>query len=864
MRLVTAAMSLEADHSPLSGELTDEQVGHYRIIAEIGEGGCGVVFLAEQAAPVARHVAVKIIKPGMDTREVIGRFAAEQQALARMDHPNIAAVFDAGMTSKGRPYFVMELVRGIRITQFCDQCRLDVPQRLTLFRQVCEAIHHAHTRGIIHRDIKPSNILVTLRNGAPVVKVIDFGIAKALQGRLTEVTLSTVLGQFLGTPAYVSPEQTELSGVEIDARSDIYSLGALLYELLTGSTPIATEDLSKDSLDTVRRRIREEEPLSPAKRLARNGTSGSYQKQVRGDLEWIVMHCLEKDRERRYQSVSDLMLDLQRYLRHEPVAARPQSRIYAFRKFAHRHRALVAGSAAMLLVLSFATVFSVSFALQARKAERQVRTEAASRQEVIDFLRKDLLGQASPRSTPDRDLKLREVLDRAAQKLSGRFASEPLIEASVREVLGSTYGSLGEYAAARTHLARVIAIYQQRFGEEDPRTLIAMNQLIPVLRNEARYAEAERLGERTLREQRRVRGPAHPDTLSTLFELAQVYNDQRQSEAAERLLVQAVDLRTRSLGRANEQTLLAMHELAITYMDQGKLAAAEALIQKTLQTFKAVFPADYPEVLYAMNTLAVIYAKQDRIAEAARLQDQTVDALARVLGREHPDTLRAMLNVAINFEHLGKYAEAESVLLRVLSLQQTLGPEHPSVLIGMNVLGNIYRVQGKAAEAHALQAQTVTSARKVWGADHPTTLTMQRNLAITDISRGRLGEAEALLRSGLETSRRVSGAEHPETLKFALELGALWLQTDRVAQAEPLLRNLVATYGKVAPMDWRNHVAKSLLGEALLRSDRAAEARPLIMEGYRGLQAATDVLPAPRRFELKEAQKRFARLSRGR
>jgi serine/threonine protein kinase len=397
-----------------------DRIDHYKILQKLGEGGCGVVFMAEQAAPVRRRVALKVIKLGMDTRQVIARFEAEHHALALMEHPNIAKVLDAGATSSGRPYFVMELVKGIPITDYCDQHHLATPERLALFTQVCQAVQHAHQKGIIHRDIKPSNILVTLHDGMPVPKVIDFGIAKATEQSLTEMTVFTAIGQFMGTPAYMSPEQAELSGLDVDTRSDIYALGVLLYELLTGRTPFDAKELLRAGLDEMRRRIREEEPLRPSTRLStmadadltavarqRQSEPGKLTRFIRGDLDWIVMKCLEKDRTRRYETANGLAMDIRRHLANEPVVACPPSALYRLQKLARRNRLAVGAATAVAVALLVGLGLSTWLWLAERKAhslataaeqnrrekEREARESEAQMREMLDLFTRTQIGR---------------------------------------------------------------------------------------------------------------------------------------------------------------------------------------------------------------------------------------------------------------------------------------------------------------------------------------------------------------------------------------------------------------------------------------------------------------------------------------
>ena len=376
-----------AENLPGETNILDEQIGtvigRYKLLEKIGEGGCGVVYMAEQQKPVRRRVALKIIKLGMDTKSVVARFEAERQALAMMDHPNIARVLDAGATDTGRPFFVMELVRGFKITEYCDQNNLSMPQRLDLFIQVCNAIQHAHQKGVIHRDIKPSNILVTLHDGVPVPKVIDFGIAKAIEEPLTELTLFTSYSQFIGTPAYMSPEQAEMSGLDIDTRSDIYSLGVLLYELLTGKTPFDGQELMKSGLDNLRRTLREKEPPCPSTMVTtmqgtellatarhRQSEPPRLISTLHGELDWIVLKALEKDRQRRYQTANGLAMDVKRYLANEPVSACPPSRIYRLQKLIHRNQIIFAAGAAVVLALVAGLGISTWMYLREREATR--------------------------------------------------------------------------------------------------------------------------------------------------------------------------------------------------------------------------------------------------------------------------------------------------------------------------------------------------------------------------------------------------------------------------------------------------------------------------------------------------------------
>ncbi len=766
------------------------RIGRYKLLQLIGEGGFGVVYMAEQEEPIRRKVALKIIKLGMDTKQVVARFEAERQALAMMDHPNIAKVLDAGATDTGRPYFVMELVKGIPITEYCDKNNLDTRRRLGLFIDVCKAVQHAHQKGIIHRDIKPSNVMITLHDGKPVPKIIDFGIAKATQQRLTEKTLFTEYRQFIGTPEYMSPEQAEMSGLDIDTRTDIYSLGVLLYELLTGTKPFEADKLRSAAYDEIRRIIREDEPPKPSTRLNTLGDAltdiakhrdvqpGELYKIVRGELDWVVMKTLEKDRTRRYETANELAMDIERHLGDEPVSAGPPTMRYRLTKFVRRHRAGVAGAAtvAAAIVVGFVVSTAMYFrAEQALRREAVARTEAERQasisQTVNDFLNKDLLASVSPARAKGRIVTVMDILDNAAEKLEGKFKDTPSIEASIRDTLGATYLSLGKYKAAEPHLVRVLQLRRGQFGAEHPNTLKSMAMLGELYCGQARYNEAEPLFVKVLETRRRVLGEEHRDTLASMSSLGWLYYRQGRYGEAEPLLVKTLETQRRVLGEENPDTLNSMNSLGWLYYKQRRYSEAEPLWVKALETGCRILGEEHPETLDSMRSLGGLYYRQGRYIEAGPLFVKALEIRRRVLGEEHPDTLTSMNNLGGVYERLGRYKEAESLFVKALEIRRrVLGEEHPDTLISMNSLGWLYCNQGHYNEAEPLFVKALEGRRRVLGEEHPDTLTSMNSLGWLLQNQGRYTEAEPLFVKVLEIRRRILGKEHPDTLNSIKDL----------------------------------------------------------------------------------------------
>jgi non-specific serine/threonine protein kinase/serine/threonine-protein kinase len=896
-------------------------IGPYRLIQLVGSGGMGEVWLAEQTQPVHRQVALKVIKAGMDTAQVIARFEAERQALAVMAHPAIAQVFDAGATPQGRPFFVMEYVRGEAITTYCNRQKLSTRERIELLVQVCEGVHHAHQKGIIHRDLKPSNILVAVRDDTAVPKIIDFGLAKATTLQLTERTLVTLLGALIGTPEYMSPEQAELSALDVDTRADVYSLGVILYELLTGVLPFDTTVLRTRGFDEYRRTIRETDPPRPSSRVTtladaekgvgREPDRSELARQLRGDLDWITLRALERDRTRRYGSASDLAADLRRHLQHLPVLASPPSSVYRMNKFVRRHRV---GAALAATFVALLIAFAATTAMQARRVARErdrANAEAATATAVNSFLQNDLLAQAGASAQarsdikPDPDLKVRTALDRAAASIEKRFEGQPLVEASIRTTIGKTYEDLGLYRESEPHLTRALELRRRVLGDRDPSQLASMTDLAAVLLKDAKYEQADRLltkalaisrdalGEehpqtlaitstigrqyvaqgkhaeaealyvKVLDSQRRVLGEEHPDTLDSMDALASLYWRQGKYAEADPIRARTLELQRRVLGEEHPSTLASTNNLALLRSYQGKYTEAEALFVPVLQIMRRALGEDHMETMIADGNLGIVYFRQGRYAEAETVFTRVLNQKRRVLGDEHPETLTSMNNLGVLHRTQGKYVEAERIYTRVLEvLRRVLGEEHQNTLLTMNGLALLHDVQGRPGQAEALYKEVLEKQGRLLGREHPDTLGTISNLVALYLASGRNSEAAPLAMRVFDMRRKVLGDQHPDTLRSQNALGLVYLNLGKGAEAESTLRAALTSYEKVAPDSWERYNCESLLGASLAAQGRFDEAEPLATGGYEGVAKRKAAIPTSSLSAPDQAGRRVIQLYR--
>jgi serine/threonine protein kinase/Tfp pilus assembly protein PilF len=837
------------------------ELGPYRIVRVLGEGGMGTVYEAEQQAPLQRRVALKLIKLGMDTREVMARFAVERRTLALMAHPAIAAVHDAGATPEGRPYFVMELVDGEPIDAYCDARRLGVRERLALFLAVCAGVEHAHRRGVLHRDLKPSNILVSEREGQPLPKIIDFGIAKAI-GAEGDGTLGTHLGLLAGTPEYMSPEQASLGG-DVDTRTDVYSLGVLLHELLAGVLPFDDEGAGEGGLLERLRLLRERDPPPLGRRLAavadpeevarRRGVDAkALRRELAGELEWIVARAVARQRDERYASVADLAAEVRRQLRGEAVQAGPPGRLYRLRKLVARHRGEAAAAALVLLALAgFGAVMAVQSGRLARALGTAER-EATTARRTSDFL-VHLLEQSDPRLARGEEVTVREVLDAGAADLAKDLATEPEVRAALLQTMGRVYSNLGRLDEAKRQLEQALRL-RDELGDDDPRVATVLQWLGEVEFARGEYAAAHRLADRALAVQSRLLEPGDPAVGETLDLLGLLARQSGDFAAAAGLAERAIALKSAARGARDPSVATSWNLLGIARRRQGDHAGAEAAYRHALAIWRERLGATHPDALAGLNNLALVLHVSGKHGEARRLFDELIPLRRRLLGEDNPELLISQANLAKLLYDMRDLDGAERAYREAIAASRRSHGPLPQLAEMLADYGSLLgEGLGRHAEALAVGQEALRIRLKLYGDGHYQVAASRYKLARIHEARGDTGTAEALFVTAARQYRAALG-DHPSTAEALIGQAGFLADTGRPAAGEPLLREAVRILrAKVPAGDRRLAAAQSALGECLTRLGRFGEAEALLVESLAVLDDAETA-------ETGEARARLAAL----
>ncbi len=800
-------------HTEAAGMLI---AGRYKLLEQIGEGGMGTVWMAEQTEPVKRRVAVKLIHTERgNTKKILARFDAERQAIALMDHPHIAKLLDAGTWSPASPgggmetpFFAMELVKGIPLNQYCDVHQLSIPDRLKLFTQICSAVQHAHQKGIIHRDIKPSNILVECHDDKPVPKVIDFGLAKATTGlQLTENTLFTGFGMVMGTPLYMSPEQAKFNATDIDTRADIYALGVVLYELLTGTTPLTQETLKQAALDELMRLIREQQAPTPSSRLSSSESKPSVctnrqtepdklTRFMRGELDWIVMKAISKDRDRRYQTANAFAQDIERFLNHEPVTAYPPTAWYRLKKFVQRNKGRVIAAGLVLLALMAGVIGTTLGWVEARRqaniavANEEIAIAEKSKAEAAAAAEKLATDQTTKRLIQIEkgnkllaaifdDLDIRKVKDdiepleavlakrlvQAGKQLDGESIGDPLVVAALQNQLGRTLLSLG-FAKDSIRLLRTAKeVRANILGKDHPDTLMSMFHLTTSYLDDNQSDLALPLCEEVVKIMKEKWGTESPHTLASMNNLALSYKNTGRNDKALPLYEETLNVRKATLGPDHSEVLISMNNLAMSYQAAGKNDLARSLLEEVLKLTRTRKGVAHPDTITSMNNLAMCYTSAGRNDLAIPLFEETYLARKARQGVDHPRTLIAMANLAVSYRKAGKNELALPLCEEALELRKArLGADHPDTLESMNILAISYRQAGKIDLAIPLFKETLNLRKIKLGVHHQDTLASMNNLAWSYRDAGKNDLALPLCKETLELRKAKLGVDHTDTI----------------------------------------------------------------------------------------------------
>ena len=828
-------------------ELIGKRLGSYRIVQEIGRGGMGAVYLAERAdGAFEKQVALKVVKRGMDTDVVLRRFLAERQILARLRHDNIARLLDGGVTDEGQPYFVIEHIDGVPITDYCDQHHLDVAARLRVFQQVCQAVQYAHRNLVVHRDLKPSNMLVT---EAGQVKLLDFGIAKLLE-QDEETTVMTHTGGLVMTPEYASPEQVR--GEAITTATDVYALGVLLYELLTGRRPYQFTNRSAGEIERV---ICEVEPEAPSTAVtqtetiarhdgtttevtpeqvsqARGADTERLRRRLRGDLDTMVLKALRKEPERRYASAEAFLEDVRRHLAGFPVSAERDTVEYRMKKFVRRHRWGVSIAAALVVLI---VGFAVAMALQQAQTAKQrdlAQAEASKLEEVKEFL-VGLFEVSDPDNAEDRDITARELLERGVEAIEA-LEEEPEVQAEMLQVLGMVYMQLGYYETAQPLMVRSLALRQELLGEEHEEVALNLAEIAWLQYKKSNYDEAERLFRQALAMQRKLLGEQHEDVANTMNGLALVLQGKGVFEEAEQLYRDALVISRNLFGETHDTVSQSLNNLAMLLMAKGDYDGAEPLYREALAMRRELLGPDHSGIAVILNNLGLLLKTRGNLDEAEPLLLEALAMRRKLLGQEHSDVAQGLINLGGVYHARGNVDEAEKAYREALEIEVRLfGETHQQVINGRYNLAVVLHDKGSYDEAESSYRKVVALLQQLYGEEHPSVAFVMHALARLLYHKKAYQESESLHRKTLALQRKLLDANHPHIAFTLHNMGELLLDRKRPSEAALRLQEaLQIRQEKYVESNKRTKTTKLFLGLSLTALGRFDEAEPLLLDSY--------------------------------